>query len=67
MLFGEYRFHAVLEDDAILPPYKGSTFRGGFGVALKQVVCALRRQGCPACLLRRQCVYALVFESLPEA
>lgn len=67
MLFGEYSFHAVLEDDALLPPYKGSTFRGVFGVALKQVVCALKRQECPTCLLRRQCVYARVFESLPEA
>jgi hypothetical protein len=65
MLFGRYRFHAALEDEASLPPYKGSTFRGVFGAALKSVVCALKRQDCPDCLLRSQCVYSLVFEA-PE-
>jgi hypothetical protein len=67
MLFGEYHFRGVLEDDAILPPFKGSTFRGVFGWALKEVVCALKRQECPTCLLRRQCVYTQVFEYPPEA
>ncbi|MGQ9689475.1 MAG: CRISPR system precrRNA processing endoribonuclease RAMP protein Cas6 [Desulfobaccales bacterium] len=67
MLFGEYQFHGVLESDAILHPYKGSTFRGVFGHALKEVVCALKRQECPTCLLRRQCIYTQVFESPPEA
>lgn len=66
MRFGEYIFKAVLEDDAILPPFKGSTFRGVFGWALKEVVCALKRQECPTCLLRRQCLYVRVFEFLPE-
>jgi len=62
VLFGNYRFQVVLEDQAILPPFKGSTFHGVFGVALKTVVCALKRQECPQCLLRDNCVYSLVFE-----
>jgi len=62
MLFGEYQFQGILEDDALLPPFKGSTFRGVFGRALKEVVCALKRQECPTCLLRRQCVYTQVFD-----
>jgi hypothetical protein len=66
MLLGEYHFKGVLEDDAILPPYKGSTFRGVFGHALKEVTCALKRQQCPTCLLRRQCVYTQVFELPPD-
>ena len=66
MLFGEYHFKGVLLDDAILPPYKGSTFRGVFGHALKEVTCALKRQQCPTCLLRRQCVYTQVFEPPPD-
>ena len=67
MLLGEYRFHAILTDEAILPPYKGSTFRGVFGHALKDVVCALKRQECPTCLLRHQCVYIKIFETLPDS
>lgn len=66
MLYGRYHFSAAFEDDALLPPFKGSTFRGVFGVALKNVVCALKHRECAECLLNRQCVYALVFESLAQ-
>jgi hypothetical protein len=66
MLFGEYHFAGVLEDDAVLPPFKGSTFRGVFGRALKEVTCALKRQECSTCLLRSQCVYTQVFEFPPD-
>ena len=63
MLFGRYGFTCKLETDAELPYYKGSTFRGVFGRALKQVVCALKRQECADCLLNQKCVYTLVFET----
>lgn len=63
MRFGRYEFICRLETAAELPPYKGSTFRGVFGRALKQVVCALKRQSCESCLLREKCVYAVVFET----
>jgi hypothetical protein len=65
MKIGDYQFSCTLQQDALLPPYKGSTFRGGFGVALKQTLCALRQQQCPVCLLRETCLYARVFEVLP--
>lgn len=48
-----------------LPAYKGSTLRGGFGQALKEVACALKRQECGSCLLRNRCVYSYVFETPP--
>jgi hypothetical protein len=52
-----------MQTRALLPPYKGSTFRGVFGHALKRVVCALKRQNCDACLLRKSCLYPAVFET----
>ncbi len=67
MLFGKYQFFCRLTDEAILPQYKGSTFRGVFGRALKNVVCALKIQECGQCLLQQRCVYALVFETLMSA
>ena len=67
MLYGAFHFSAILEDDAILPPIKGSTFRGIFGRALKDVVCALKQQECPSCLLRQQCLFLKVFEDLPDS
>ncbi len=63
MLYGNYQFKCRLETGAVMPPYKGSTFRGVFGHALKRVVCALKRQTCEECLLKKRCVYALVFET----
>lgn len=67
MLLGRYTFSLVFDDDAILPEYKGSTFRGIFGHSLKKVVCALKRQECSGCLLREKCVYYQVFELQAEA
>jgi len=63
MLYGKYQFLCEFETEAVLPYFKGSTFRGLFGHALKKVVCALKRQECSQCLLRQRCVYALVFET----
>lgn len=60
---GKYRFHCRMNEDAILPPYKGSTFRGMFGYALRRVVCALKLLDCDKCLLATNCVYARIFES----
>jgi hypothetical protein len=62
VLFGTYNFQLLLESEALLPPFKGSTFRGVFGVALKKVVCALKRQECDTCLLRERCIYSTIFE-----
>ena len=36
--------------------------RGGFGMALKSVTCALKRKNCADCLLFKKCIYALLFE-----
>lgn len=63
MQYGKYRFICAFETHAELPPYKGSTFRGVFGHALKKVICTLKTQECAACLLRGQCLYPLVFET----
>ena len=63
MQYGKYTFTCRFETDAELPAYKGSTFRGVFGHALKRVVCALKRQECPDCILRERCLYTRVFET----
>lgn len=71
MLVGNYTFSCIFTERAVLPPYKGSTFRGVFGRALKKTVCALKLKECSECLLKTKCLYALVFETkeavdLPE-
>lgn len=63
MKYGKYTFLCVFDDNAALPPYKGSTLRGIFGHALKKVVCALKKQDCADCLLAQQCIYPSIFEN----
>ncbi|RLB15127.1 MAG: CRISPR-associated protein Cas6 [Deltaproteobacteria bacterium] len=63
MLYGCYQFRCRFADEAILPFYKGSTFRGVFGHALKRVVCVLKQQECETCPLKARCIYAIVFET----
>ena len=63
LLVGKYRFSCHFQNPAILPPYKGSTFRGVFGHALKNIVCTFISHTCDQCLLVQQCVYVKIFES----
>lgn len=63
--YQQYRFIIEAKTALSLPPYKGSTFRGGFGSAFRKVVCALRRNDCADCMLREKCVYAYIFETPP--
>ncbi len=62
MRVGTYTFRCRFRSRALLPEFKGSTLRGGFGHALKRVSCALRRQDCSSCLLSDSCAYAFLFE-----
>ncbi|MHC9544397.1 MAG: CRISPR system precrRNA processing endoribonuclease RAMP protein Cas6 [Vulcanimicrobiota bacterium] len=62
---GCYDFHLEAKTDLHLPEYKGSTFRGGFGITFKRIVCALKRETCDECMLRSKCIYAYVFDTAP--
>jgi len=60
-----FNFHLHPVEEIILPNFKGSTLRGGFGNAFKRVVCALKKSECHDCLLKEKCIYAYVFETIP--
>ena len=68
MKLAKYRFDIRPRSELILPTYKGSTFRGGFGHAFKRAVCVDTAGECAKCKLQHKCVYSYVFEtSSPEA
>ncbi|MBX3280756.1 MAG: CRISPR system precrRNA processing endoribonuclease RAMP protein Cas6 [Acidobacteria bacterium] len=48
-----------------LPPFLGSTLRGAFGTALKNVVCVVNHRDCARCLVAEKCIYPYVFETPP--
>ncbi|MBC7084474.1 MAG: CRISPR system precrRNA processing endoribonuclease RAMP protein Cas6 [Firmicutes bacterium] len=60
-----YEFIIEAVDNLFLPPYKGSTFRGGFGTAFRNIACSTRRTDCRDCMLKHACPYAYVFETAP--
>lgn len=62
------RYEVVLKAGAeglLLPPYKGSTLRGGFGKAFQKVVCSQRDKECHRCILQNTCPYSYIFETAP--
>ncbi len=61
------RFSLIAQQEAYLPAYKGSLLRGAFGHALRRTVCVMGpQQPCPTCMLRKQCAYPRIFETLIE-
>jgi hypothetical protein len=63
MRLGKYQYTGIFEEQAILPPFKGSAFRGAFGHALKKAMCVNRKSECAECLLAEKCLYATTFEN----
>lgn len=60
-----YRLVLVAKNRLLMPPYKGSTFRGGFGTVFRNITCSQRGQECAPCLLRDACPYSYIFETAP--
>jgi CRISPR-associated endoribonuclease Cas6 len=61
--FLRLRLHLEAKTPLCLPPYKGSTFRGAFGMALRRTVCVWPPGACERCLLRNLCAYPFVFDT----
>ncbi len=60
-----FSFNLKVLESLILPSYKGSTLRGGFGYAFKKVVCVIKDKECHNCILKEKCIYSYVFETPP--
>jgi CRISPR-associated endoribonuclease Cas6 len=65
--YGTFTFSLEVRDVLILPSYKGSTLRGGFGNVFRKIVCALKKTDCADCILKEKCVYSYVFETPPPS
>ena len=63
--YERFRFFLKVTGTMVLPPYKGSVFRGAFGSAFRRIVCAKSGGDCMTCVLRQQCLYVSFFEPPP--
>lgn len=61
----KFKFDLTAQEKILLPSYKGSTFRGGFGHVFKKIVCVNKGQTCENCLLKEKCIYIYLFETPP--
>lgn len=61
----KYRITLKAREHMILPQFKGSMLRGGFGHTFKRICCASREKTCEVCLIRESCPYAYIFETTP--
>lgn len=63
-----YRFDLEAVDELHMPGYQGSTFRGGFGHAFKQIVCFRPDwRACTPCARGNTCPYGYLFEASAPA
>lgn len=60
--FERFRFSLRVKSLMVLPPYKGSIFRGAFGATFRRIVCPARQNDCRSCLLRARCLYVALFD-----
>lgn len=61
--FSHLRLRLQARTALALPPYKGSTFRGAFGITFKKAVCIVAHGECARCLIRTQCAYPYIFDT----
>ena len=58
-----YELSLRAEDEALLPPFLGSTLRGALGHSLKAIACSVPHGDCGRCLLAERCLYPRLFET----
>jgi CRISPR-associated endoribonuclease Cas6 len=54
-----------LEKPESISAFPTATLRGGFGITLRKLVCPTVDVSCNQCILRHNCVYAYIFETIP--
>ena len=60
-----YRVILTALSTIVMPPYAGSTLRGGFGHAFRKMVCTQGPINCRDCTLKAVCPYPYIFETAP--
>lgn len=63
LFLNKFIFTLEALEDMKLPEYKGSMFRGAFGITFRRIVCITKQQECNGCILAGNCSYFKVFET----
>ncbi len=60
---GLFELQVTAQTNLFLPPFKGSTLRGGFGHVFKSLVCSCPEKCHESCFLKEKCPYGYIFET----
>lgn len=63
LFLNKFIFTLEALEDMRLPEYKGSMFRGAFGITFRRIVCITKQNECAGCILTGSCSYFKVFET----
>ena len=63
LAIGRFLFRFRADEDGLLPRYKGSMLRGGFGYAFRGAVCHRQKADCGECSEKNSCPYSYIFET----
>lgn len=55
-----------LSKENMISRFPAATIRGGFGITLRKLVCPTIDMNCQLCILRHNCVYCYLFETIPD-
>jgi CRISPR-associated endoribonuclease Cas6 len=64
--YKQFDIDLQLEKPDPVSSFPVSTLRGGFGISLRKLVCPTIEISCNSCILRHNCVYAYLFETVPQ-
>ncbi|HEX2958405.1 MAG TPA: CRISPR system precrRNA processing endoribonuclease RAMP protein Cas6 [Chitinispirillaceae bacterium] len=64
--YKQFDIDLQLEKPDPVSSFPVSTLRGGFGITLRKLVCPTIEISCNSCILRHNCVYAYLFETVPQ-
>jgi hypothetical protein len=65
--FARFRLRLMPRETLLLPSYKGSALRGGFGKVFRRIACLGADRNFDHCLLGGRCPYHYIFETPPLA
>jgi len=63
LTLSRYELRLEARQSASLPVFLGSTLRGAFGHALKEMACMMSHRDCNHCLVADRCIYPYLFET----
>ena len=63
LVWSRFTLNITTQEKIVLPLFKGSVIRSGFGAAFRSTTCANMRETCDNCPIIQDCIYMQIFET----